>query len=125
MALTKTQTREMAAELLELRPAVERYQELEQAIKRSMKRLKMDKIEMDQGRVFISVSEKMTLEPAAARTVLGPDLAQKVIKTTEKVSNALLKALAEMGDISDEQLAELREKAKKSEVVSLYVRPLK
>lgn len=123
--VTKTQTRQMAKELLELRRAVERYQELEKSIKRAMKRLKMDAITTDQGRVFITVSEKMTLEADAAREVLGNKLAEKVIKVTESVSNPLLKALHEMGDISEEKLSQLRERSQKSEVVSLYVRPLK
>jgi Holliday junction resolvasome RuvABC endonuclease subunit len=124
--LTKTQARQMVEELLALRPAFERYQELEQAVKQAMKRLKTASIEVeDKGRVFVSLSERMTLDPTIARQVLGGELAQKIIKITETVSNPLLKALAEMGDISEEQMDDLRIRAEKTQVVSLHVRPLK
>lgn len=122
---TKTQTVQMIDELLSLQPVVERYKFLEGEIKAAMRMLEMSEVETRKGRVFISVSERMTVSPALARNLLGLDLAGKIIKTRESVSNKLLVAFHEVGDISEAQMDELRQKAKKTVVTNLHVRPLK
>lgn len=122
---TKAKTKQVIQELLTLQPAMERYRHLEQEVKTALTALKQDEMTVEAGRVFISASERMTLDPSVARVVLGPDLAQKVIKVTETISNPLLKALYEMGDISDDQMDDLRNQAEKKQIISLHVRPLK
>lgn len=124
--VTKTQLKQMAEELLAIQPVVERSRHLESEIKDAMRRLSMDEVEVaQQGRIFISVSERMTVAPKLARDVLGLDLAGKVIKVKESVSNILVKAFFEAGEITDTQMGELRERAKKTTVVNLHIRPLK
>lgn len=122
---TKAQTVQMIDELLSLQPVVERYRLLETDIKAAMRMLEMAEVETRSGRVFISVSERMAIEPKIVRDVLGLDLAGKIIKVKESVSNKLLVAFREVGDISEAQMDELRKKAKKTVVTNLHVRPLK
>lgn len=123
--VTKTQLKQMTEELLTIQPVVERSRHLETEIKNAMRRLDMDEVEVEKGRVFISASDRMTVVPKLARDVLGLDLASKVIKVKESVSNILVKAFFEAGEITSAQMAELREKAQKTTVVNLHVRPLK
>lgn len=122
---TKAKTRQMIQELLSLQPAVERYRCLEQEVKAALIALKRDEMTVEAGRVFVTSSERMSLSPAVAKKILSTALADKIIKITEVVSNPLLTALHEMGDISDEQMNDLREQAEKKQIVSLHVRPLK
>lgn len=124
--VTKTQLRQMIEELLTIQPVIERSRHLETEIKNAMRRLSLDEVEVaQQGRVFISTSERMTVAPKLARDVLGLDLAGKVIKVKESVSNILVKAFFEAGEITGAQMDELRKKAQKTTVVNLHIRPLK
>lgn len=122
---SKTKTQQMVEELLTIQPVFERYRHLEKELKTALVKLKLDEIETDKGRVFISTSERMVLDPAIARSELGNDLAKKIIKVTESVSNPLLKAFHSVGEITDTQMEKLRKRAEKKRVVSLHVRPLK
>lgn len=123
--VTKTQTRQMAEELLSIKPLFDRYKYLEKRLKASMTDLDMDEIEIDgKGRVFISSSERVSVPPGLARDVLGA-LANKIIEIRESVSNRLLSALVATGDISGDEHEQLLAGAKKTDVMSLYVRPLK
>ncbi len=121
---TKAQTKQLAKELLNIRPIYKRYQEAEQELKRNMVTLGMEKIEVKgYGRVFITESETTTISPDLARSVLG-DLAVKVIEIKESVKNSLVAALVKTGDISPEAFEQLDKGAKKTPKISLYVRPL-
>ncbi len=123
--VTKAQTRQMAEELISLQPMAERYKRLEKDLKAAMMTLEMDEIPVEgKGRVFISTSERISIAPDLARDVLGA-VADKIIEVKESVSNKLLEALVKMGDISGDQQEQLIAGAKKTDVVSLYVRPLK
>lgn len=123
--LTKAETRAMAEELLTIKAMYDRYKELEKRLKEAMVTLEMEEIKVDgTGRVFISVSQRISIEPSLARDILGA-MANKIIEIRESVSNRLLQALVETGDIAKEEQGQLLAGAKKSNVVSLYVRPLK
>lgn len=122
---TKRQATQMTEELLTIRPMVERYKFLEGEIKAAMRILEMTEIESKMGRVFISTSERMKIEPSVVRDVLGLDLASKVVQAKEVVSNKLLSAFHEVGDISESQMDRLRRRAKRTQVTNLHVRPLK
>lgn len=116
---------QMAEELLALRPKVERYEKLQRDLKQSMHDLGVKEVVIaDQGRVYISVSERTTVDPDLARAALGDDLAAKVFKTKIAVCNTLLAALAEMGDISDVQMGQILDYAEKRDVINLHIRPL-
>jgi Holliday junction resolvasome RuvABC endonuclease subunit len=122
--VTKGQARQMAEELLAIKAVADRYSELEKQLKAAMCELKMQEIAVEgKGRVFIAVSERVTIAPDFARDVLGA-LANKLIEVKESVSNKLLEALVRTGDITGDQQEQLMAGAKKADVVSLYVRPL-
>jgi len=115
----------MAEELLSIQPIADRYKELEKELKEAMVELEMEEIDVaGQGRVFISRSERVSIAPDLARDVLGA-VANKIIEVRESVSNRLLSALVETGDISGEENEQLLAGAKKRAVTNLYVRPLK
>jgi len=122
---TKSRTKHMAEELLSIQPIADRYKELEKELKEAMVELEMEEIDVaGQGRVFISRSERVSIAPDLARDVLGA-VANKIIEVRESVSNRLLSALVETGDISGEENEQLLAGAKKRAVTNLYVRPLK
>jgi hypothetical protein len=124
--VTVSGLKKLAAELLELRPAVDRYDELATEIKAGLVKLKYKELDLgDQGRVFISTSEKVTITPALARDELGQKLADKIIQVKETVSNDILAAFVKAGEISQEKYERLLEKAEKTPATSLHVRPLK
>lgn len=124
--VTVSQTKQMVEELLNLRAAYERYQELETQVKANMVQLKYKEIDVPGlGRVFIAQSERITVSPDMARDELGEMLAKKLIRIKEYVPNQLIKAFFEVGDISEAQREKLLARAEKTPVVSLYVRPLK
>jgi hypothetical protein len=121
----KSQTKQMAEELLSLKSQADRYAYLEKRLKSAMVELEMEEIPVKgKGRVFISTSERVTFTPDLARDVLG-SLAEKVIEVKESVSNRLVDALVKIGDIGQAEHEQLLAGAKKSDRVSLYVRPLK
>lgn len=116
----------MVEELLNIQAVYERYRELEQCIKQGMVELKFSELEIaGKGRVFISQSERVTVSPALAREVLDEALANMLIQITESVPNDLIKALVQVGKISQAQREALLAGAERTPVVSLYVRPLK
>jgi polyhydroxyalkanoate synthesis regulator phasin len=122
--MTKSQARQLAEELLNIRSIYERYQEAEKQLKAGMAELGLDEIKVQhRGRVFISTSQRVSIAPDLARDVLGA-LANKIIEVKESVSNKLLDALVSTGDIERDQQEQLIAGAKKTDVVSLYVRPL-
>lgn len=122
---TVSQTKQMVEELLNLQAAFERYKDLEKQVKANMVALKYKEFEIaGAGRVFISESERVTISPALARDILDA-LADKVIQVKESVSNSLIKAFVEVGDIDEGQRQRLLDEAEKTPIVSLYVRPLK
>jgi hypothetical protein len=122
---TKSQVKQMAEELLSIKVVSDRYAYLEKRLKAAMVELEMEEIPIrGQGRVFISTSERVTFAPDLARDVLGA-LAEKVIEVKESVSNKLVEALVKTGDIGQAEHEQLLAGAKKSDRVSLYVRPLK
>lgn len=115
----------MAEELLSIKSVADRYKEIETELKGAMVALDMKEIEIPgSGRVFVSVSERVRVSPDLARDVLGA-MANKIIEVKESVSNRLLSALVETGDISGDEHKQLLAGAKNREVTSLYVRPLK
>lgn len=115
----------MTQELLNLQPIAERYKQLEKDLKAAMVALEMPEIKVPgQGRVFISISEQVSISPELARDVLGA-IANKIIEVKESVSNRLLSALVATGDIDGDQHNQLLAGAEKTDKVSLYVRPLK
>jgi hypothetical protein len=123
--LTKSQVRQMAEELLSNKSVADRYAYLEKRVKAAMVELEMPEIEVKgKGRVFISTSERVNFTPDLARDVLG-SLAEKVIEIKESVSNKLVEALVKIGDIGQTEHEQLLAGAKKTDVISLYVRPLK
>jgi hypothetical protein len=123
--LTKGEARRMAEELLAIQAVAKRYAELEKDLKDAMVALEMEEIAVPgQGRVFVSLSERVSVAPELARDVLGA-LANKIIEIKESVSNSLLSALVATGDIERGQHEQLLAGAKKQRVVNLYVRPLK
>jgi hypothetical protein len=123
--VTKAETRRMAEELISLQAMAERYKALEKDLKEAMVTLQMNEVLVEgKGRVFVSVSERLSIAPELARDVLGA-LASKIIEVKESVSNKLLEALVKTGDIRAEQQEQLIAGAKKTDVTSLYVRPLK
>jgi hypothetical protein len=123
--ITKARTRQMAEELVTLQPMAERYKRLEKYLKAAMVTLEMDEIPVEgKGRVFISTSERISIAPDSARDILG-SVANKIIEVRESVSNKLVDALVITGDINGDQYKQLKAGAKKTDVVSLYVRPLK
>lgn len=123
--VTKSQTEQLAEELISIKPIADRYKEIEKELKERMVTLKMDEIKVaGHGRVFISSSERISIAPDLARDVLGT-LANKIIEIKESVSNRLLQALVDTGDISGDEHEQLLAGAKKTNAVSLYVRPLK
>jgi hypothetical protein len=123
--VTKAQTRQMAEELLSIKAMADRYKDLEKQLKTAMVTLKMDEIEIQgHGRVFVSTSQRISIAPGLARDVLGA-VANKIIEIKESVSNRLLEALVTTGDISGDENEQLLAGAKKTDVISLYVRPLK
>jgi hypothetical protein len=122
---TKSQVKQMAEELLSIKSVADRYSYLEKRLKSAMIELEMEEIPIrGKGRVFISTSERVTFTPDLARDVLG-SLAEKVIEVKESVSNKLVDALVKIGDIGQAEHEQLLAGAKKSDRVSLYVRPLK
>jgi hypothetical protein len=121
---TVSALRQMVEELLGLHAAVERYGELESAIKSGMLDLKYKEITTAKGRVFISVSERVAVSPDLAREVLKSG-ALRIIRTKEYVPNELIKAFCEVGDITEAQRAALLAGAQKTPVTALHVRPLK
>jgi hypothetical protein len=121
---TKSQAHQMAEELITLKPIVDRYRQLEAELKGAFKALMLEEIETRQGRVFASVVERMTVPPSAVRHVLGDALASKIIQQKESVPNKLLATFFEVGDITDGQMNDLRNQAKKRAVISLHIRPL-
>lgn len=122
---TVSQTKQKVEELLNLKAAYDRYQELEAQVKADMVALKHKEIEVPaRGRVFISQSERVTISPGLARDILGA-LAEKVIQIKESVSNSLIKAFVEVGEINEAQRDRLLDEAEKTPIISLYVRPLK
>jgi hypothetical protein len=123
--LTKSQVKQMAEELLSIKTVADRYSYLEKRLKSAMVELEIEEIPIkSKGRVFISTSERISIDPDLARDVLGA-VAGKIIEVKETVSNKLLEALVKMGDISGDQQEQLIAGAKKTGVTSLYVRPLK
>lgn len=123
--ITKSQTRQMAEELLSIKSVADRYKEIEKELKGAMVALDMKEIEVPgSGRVFVSTSERVSVSPALARDVLGA-MANKIIEVKESVSNRLLSALVATGDISGDEHEQLLAGADKRAVTSLYVRPLK
>lgn len=122
--LTKNQAKQIAEEMITLQPMLKRYRQIEGELKMAMPHLKMDKIETHHGVISVSVSERVTFQPAAVRSVLGEEMSGKVIKIAEKVSTPLMKTFHEVGDITDGQMDDLLEKAKKQTVVSFRVKPL-
>lgn len=123
--VTKGQARQMAEELLAIRPVAERYATLEKDLKDAMVALQMEEIAVPgQGRVFVSRMERMTIDPGLARDALG-SMANKVIEVKESVSNKLLEALVKTGDVDKEQYEQLAFAAKKTVIFNLYIRPLK
>jgi polyhydroxyalkanoate synthesis regulator phasin len=122
--MTKSQARQLAEELLNIRSFYERYQEAEKQLKAAMVELGLEEIKVPhRGRVFVSTSQRVSIAPDLARDVLGA-LANKIIEVKESVSNKLLDALVTTGDIEKDQQEQLVAGAKKTDVVSLYVRPL-
>lgn len=122
---TKAQTRQLAEELLNIRCIYERYRAVEKQLKAAMVELGLEEIKIQHsGRVFISTSEVTSIDPDFARDMLGT-LANKIIVVSESVSNRLLDALVETGDIDADHEAQLMAGAKKTSRISLYVRPLK
>jgi hypothetical protein len=122
---TKSQVKQMTEELLSIKSVADRYSYLEKRLKSSMLELGMAEIQVKgKGRVFISTSERVTFMPDLARDILGA-LAEKVIEVKESVSNKLVEALVKTGDIGQAEHEQLLAGAKKSDRVSLYVRPLK
>lgn len=114
------------AELLELRQVHDRYKELEAEVKSDMVKLKYREVDLKEaGRVRISTSERVTVSEALAIKELGATLAGKVTVVKRSVSNELLKAFVKAEEIKAEQYEALMEKAEKTPVTSLYVRPLK
>lgn len=123
--ITKSQTRQLAEELLSIKSVADRYKEIEKELKERMVTLDMKEIEIPgQGRVFVSSSERVSVPPDLARDVLGA-VANKIIEIKESVSNRLLSALVETGDISGDEHEQLLAGADRRAVTSLYVRPLK
>ena len=122
MRISKPQARQMAEELLALKPMVERYRELEKALKQALPALDMTEVETAKGRVFISISERRFVDPALAQRTLGDALAEKVVQIKRSVSLKLLDAFVEVGDISPETYAELVETR---QTVALHIRPLR
>lgn len=122
--LTKSQSKQMAEELITLQPMLERYKQLEAELKVAVQYLKIEEIKTRTGRVLASISERLTVSPIAARSVLGEELAKKVIRVKKTVSNPVLKTFHEVGDITDDQMICLRKSAEKKIVVSLHIRPL-
>jgi hypothetical protein len=121
----KSQTFQMAEELLSIKTVADRYSYLEKRLKAAMVELEIEEIQVkSKGRVFISTSERVTFTPDLARDVLG-SLAEKVIEVKESVSNKLVDALVKIGDIGQAEHEQLLAGAQKSDRVSLYVRPLK
>lgn len=123
--VTAKSVRTMAEELIGLQAAVERYKELEALIKVGLQEIGFTEMVTDQGRVFVSVSERVTVSPELAREVLSEALARKVIQVKESVPNGLIKAFVQVGEISEAQRERLMAGADKTPVVSLHVRPLK
>lgn len=123
--VTVKKLKRQATELLKLQPLFEEYQRLQGELKAGLVKIGYKELEVDEGRVFIAQSERVTVSPELAREVLSPLLAEKVIRTTETVPNQLLKAMVEIGDISEAERDKLLQGATRSEVVNLYIRPLK
>ncbi len=121
---TVKQLRKDVAELLELKAAYERYRALEKTVKTSMTKLKHKKCIVDQGRVFISQSERVTVPVAVAVDVLGESLANKISVTRRSVSNDIVKAFVAAGEIDKAQRERLLERANRKPVTNLHVRPL-
>ncbi|MCK6629361.1 MAG: hypothetical protein L6R45_29815 [Anaerolineae bacterium] len=122
--VTTKSLRALTEELLDLQAAVERYKEVEALLKDGLQELGYTEMVTDRGRVFISISERVTVSPALARDVLGP-LAEKVIVKKESVPNDVLKGFVKAGLISEPDRERLLFEAEKTQVVSLHVRPLK
>jgi hypothetical protein len=113
-------------ELINIQVFHERYQELEKLIKDGLVELKFTEMEIPgKGRVLISQSEQVTVPVEVATDVLGWDLASKVIVTRKSVSNEIIKAFVQAGEISEAQREQLLARSEKKPKVSLYVRPLK
>lgn len=123
--LTKSQVEQMVDELIHLQPLVERYKSLEKEVKAGLRQFKSQEVVAKQGRAFISISERISISPETARTVLDSELASKIIEIRESVPDKRVQALVDTEIISQEQYDKLLEQAKRTPVVSLYVRPLK
>lgn len=124
--LTASAVRKMVEELFDTQAAYERYQELERDIKDGMAALKYNELEIaGRGRVLISLSEQVTVPTEVALDVLGHDLASKVIVVKRAVSNDIVKAFVQAGEISEAQREQLLSRAQKLPRVALHVRPLK
>jgi hypothetical protein len=124
MKTTVKSLRALTEELLDLQAAVERYKEVEALLKDGLTGLGLTEMATDRGRVFISISERVTVSPALARDILGP-LAEKVIVKKESVPNDVLKGFVKAGLISEPERERLLAEAEKTQVVSLHVRPLR
>lgn len=124
--ITASAARKLVEELFDIQTVYERYQELEKQIKECLVALKYNELEIPgRGRVLVSQSEQVTVPTEVALDVLGQDLANKVIVVKRSVSNDIVKAFVQAGEISEAQRAQLLARAQKSPRVSLYVRPLK
>ena len=123
--LTQKALQAKVDQFLDLAPLVERYKELESEIKAGMVALDIEEVARPgRGRVKIARSERVVIPVEAARTVLGPEMASKVIQVRESVSSKTLETLVEAKVISVELYKKLDELAERKPIVSLYVRPL-
>lgn len=124
--ISRRQLKWMVEELLTIRAVAERYKELEKQIKETMVEIGEDTVEVDGvGRVFTSTSERITIPVPLAIEVLGDQDAQKVIVTKRYVSNRIVEAFVDAGEIGEADYDSLLAGAERKPVVSLYVRPLK
>jgi hypothetical protein len=123
---TVRELKKKAAELLQLQAAYERYKALEQEVKADMVKLNYKEVDLGEaGRVFISISERVSVPVELAVRELGEDLAARVIIIKKSVSNEIVKTFVQIGEISEAQREALLFGADKTVVTSLYVRPLK
>lgn len=126
---SRKQLRALAEELLELRAGKERYEALEKEIKAALAGQNLtgeeNALTVAGGRIWITTSTKTAIPVELAVSVLGQELAGKVIEVKKSVSNDQVKAFIKAGDISPDLAKKLDAGAQKTPVVSLFVRPLK
>jgi hypothetical protein len=120
--VTAASLKKLAADLLDLYPAVKRFERLKDQFKADMDRLGWDRAVVDgKGVVEIGRYDRTEIPVGLAVRELGEVTAGKIIQTKIFVSIELLDAFVKVGEISADQAQALKDAGTKTPVASLRI----